>query len=360
MLIGNDTPFAAIGFGDLHRDGMEMAVVSVRARYDIAAEGRLRLADAQQIVLNDVYEGDPQRTPLLQVGDLIPFKPCADVTLLGSACAPTDRAAETWEVGLSVGSYATRLRVHGPRSWEPAFKMLKPTWKLGRATPTRSVPIDYRLAAGGRYLGDPEGRLDDRNPIGPGLLCREASQVGYPLRAPQIDSASTPIEDPFVGAEPQGFGPVPPFWAWRERHLGTRDEEWQHKRRPQMPKDFSYRFFQSAHPNLVIPSLRGDEQVRLNGLVPGGGALAFTLPGIVPIAHHVWFDGRTARARLTLDGMHLDLRGTGPWRVDLTWRGWIIRDPDYRGARLDVWSLVESSPLASSAENGLTTMEPPA
>ncbi len=48
MLIRNDTPFAALGFGDLHRDGIGMAVVAVRGRYDLSAEGALSLADTRR------------------------------------------------------------------------------------------------------------------------------------------------------------------------------------------------------------------------------------------------------------------------------------------------------------------------
>jgi type VI secretion system secreted protein VgrG len=34
---------AALGFGDLHRDGIGMAVVAVRGRYDLSAEGALSI-----------------------------------------------------------------------------------------------------------------------------------------------------------------------------------------------------------------------------------------------------------------------------------------------------------------------------
>lgn len=356
MLIRNDTPFGAIGFGDLHRDGREMAVIAVRASYDVSADGRLRLADTQEVFLNDVYEGDPQRTPLLKVGDLVPFRPYADITALGTAYPPGDRSA--WEVGIAVGFHEATLRVHGPRQWEPMLKFLKPDWKLGQGGPVAGVRLDYRLASGGCYVGDGEGRYDSRNPIGPGLLCRDISQVGHPLRAPQIDSAMAPVVDPFGQPEPQGFGPVPPFWSWRERHLGTRDEAWQRERKPQMPSDFSYLFFQAAHPNLTVPVLRGNEHVRLTGLIPGGGVLAFVLPSVALVAHHSWMDGRETTGRLTLDGLHLDLRAHNePWRVDLTWRSWIKRDHGYRGARLDIAPFAASSLLPSYTENGLVMTE---
>ncbi|MCX8256254.1 hypothetical protein RHAL1_00944 [Beijerinckiaceae bacterium RH AL1] len=358
MLLGNDTPFAAIGFGDQHRDGMLMAVTAVRGSYIISSDGALQLANAQEVAMNDIYEGDPHRTPLVRVGDLIPYKPAADVTVLGTAYAPGGRAMESWEVGVAVGAHRTRLRVHGPRRWEPTLKFLKPTWKLGSPEPVTSVPLDYRLAAGGRFVGEPDGAVDRRNPLGPGILHADWSRFGTPLRAPQIDAAQAPVDDPFDTPRPQGFGPIPPFWQWRESHLGTRDEAWARDRCPQMPVDLSYRFFQTAHPNLILPRLVGDEIVRLDGLVPGGGSLAFALPDVAIVAHHQWLDGREVDARLTLDGLHLDLRAPeGPWRADLTWRGWVTQCPAYHGASL-VWASLEATAgLPTQGEYGLALEE---
>jgi hypothetical protein len=361
MLIRNDTPFAAQGFGDLHRDGMRMAVICARGTYQFAADGMLRLANRQEIALADVYEGDPLRTPLVRTGDLIAYKPAADVTVLGTAHAPHRLPADSWEVAIAIGARRVALRVHGPRQWEPTLRRLKPTWKLGAAEPVREVALDYRLASGGRFAGDPDGGVDQRNPIGPGLLHADWTPPGKPLRAPQIDSAREPVSDPFVAPQPQGFGPVPPFWSWRERHLGTRDEAWQRERCPQMPEDLSYRFFQTAHPDLILPWLVGDERVRLEGLIPGGGVLAFALPAVALVAHHVWSDGRAVDARLTLDGLHLDLRKPeGPWTADLTWRGWVVRCPAYRGATLEAVQLAEVAGLVVSCEHGLAEPEPAA
>ncbi len=354
MLIRNDTQLAAQGFGDLHRDGMRMCVVAVRGRYEVNDRGTIRLADKQDIALADVYEGDPLRTPMVRTGDLVPYKPAADVTILGNAYAPDRQPTRHWQVSATIGRHEATLRVHGPRRWEPTLKSLRPSWKLSDPDPVTSVPLDYRLASGGRFAGDPDGMQDERNPIGSGLMHRDWSPWGKPSRAPQIDSTVASVGDPFAVPEPQGFGPVPPFWTWRERHLGTRDEVWQRERCPQMPQDLSYRFFQTAHPGLILPRLVGDETVKLLGLVPGGTALTFELPGTTIVAHHVWLDGRVSDARLTLDGLHLDLRASeGPWTADLTWRGWIERCPAYRGATIEMVPLAEAGGLLVSGEYGL-------
>lgn len=358
MLLRNDTPFAAIGFGKLHRDGMIMAVTALRASYLIAADGSLQLANEQDVAMNDIYEGDPQSTPLVRVGDLIPYKPGADVTVLGYAYAPGGVPAQSWQVGVSVGRHEARLRVHGPRRWEPALKFLRPTWKLGPAQAVARVALDYRLAAGGRWVGDWDGRYDRRNPIGPGVLRRDATRVGHPLRAPQIEGVDEPTSDPFATPIPRGFGPIPPPWAFRECHLGTRDEAWQRERCPRAPADYSYRFLQVAHPDLVLPRLLGDEIVQLKGLLPNGEGLTFSLPGLAVIAHHEWLDGREVSAQLALDGVHIDLRQPkGPWLVDLTWRGWIAECPAYHGARLSVVAFEEAVRLQQQGEFGLILAE---
>ena len=358
MLIQNDTPFAAMGFGQLHRDGHPMAVICVRATFNLMPDGALVPANSQEIVLSDVYEGDPHRTPLIRVGDLIPYKPAADVTLIGTAYAPGGRPATNWEVGLAVGTHEVRLRVHGPRQWEPTTHFLKPTWKLGASEPVTSVPLDYRYAAGGRFVGDPDGNCDPRNLLGPGILHEDWSRLGKPLRAPQIDSARVPVADPFATPQPQGFGPIPPFWSWRQKHAGTYDEAWRTAPERRLPADFDYRFYQTAHADLVLPHLAGDETVRLEGFLPDGRAMAFALPDRVPVAHHTWFDGREVMARLTLDGLHLDLRQPdGPLRADLTWRGWVAQCPAYIGAALVLAKTTDLTNLPHSGEYGLMSTE---
>ena len=182
MLLRNDTPLAAIGFDDLHRDGAVMAVVAVRASYALTEAGALRLSERQAIALSDVYAGDPHRTPLLRANDLVGYRPYADVTVLGSAHAPGGRPAASWEVSLGLGNARTDLRVHGPRLWEPDGA----SWRLGRAEPVARVPLDYRLSAGGRFVGDPEGGGSPYNPIGPGLLHRGWSPVTLPPGLPSF------------------------------------------------------------------------------------------------------------------------------------------------------------------------------
>lgn len=353
MLSRNDTPFAAMGFSQLHRDGPEMACLAVRGSFDILPGGKLSIAEHQELVFTDTYDGDPHRRSMIQATDLVPFKPATDVTLIGSAFAPNGRPAIDWVVAVTVADRTLSLRVHGPRQWRPGLKHLKPSWELGASDTIESIPLDYRLASGGRYIGDPDGDADRRNPIGSGLLHGDYTRFARAFTAPQIDSVDAQIKNPFDAPEPQGFGPISPWWIQRQQFAGTYDDEWKLNRHPRLPADFDYRFYQSAHPGLIVPGfLMGNEPVKVGGCRPDGETVAFRVPGIAIIADHSWDDGRQVRTRLNLDGIHMDFRGTTP-RVDVTWRGWITRCPAYLSAQINAIALADALAYPTSNEDGL-------
>jgi hypothetical protein len=94
--------------------------------------------------------------------------------------------------------------------------------------------------------------------------------------------------------------------CFRQQYAGTYDEAWKQHRHPQLPKDFDYRFYQTAHPKLIYPGhLRGDEMVQIVNMTPGGGRRVFFLPEIQPYAVFDWIDERQVTARLNLDGLHI-------------------------------------------------------
>ncbi|CDZ34651.1 Hypothetical protein NGAL_HAMBI1145_24410 [Neorhizobium galegae bv. officinalis] len=358
MLARNFTPFAAMGFAQLHRDGPMMACITVRATFEIRANGKLSVAERQELVLADQYAGDPLRTSMVKSSDLAPFKPATDVTLVGNAYAPNGRASPGWLVSLAVGDQVLKLRVSGPRQWLPGLKGLKPSWKLGPSEAVDCVPLDYCHASGGRFIGDPDGDAERRNPIGSGMLHGDFTRYAKAFPAPQLDSEDAPVAGPYDAPEPQGFGPISPWWIQRQRFAGTYDDDWKANRHPRLPAAFDYRFYQSAHPRLIMPGyLRGDERITANGCHRSQQSLSFRLPGIAIVADHSWDDGREARTRLRLDGVHLDLRDQVP-RVDLTWRGWITRCPAYLSADIDAVSLFEAEALPGSDETGLVEANP--
>ncbi len=163
---------------------------------------------------------------------------------------------------------------------------------------------------------------------------------------PAVDRPDAKYDDPFATHAPAGFGPIPPFWRLRQHYAGTYDEAWQAERHPRLPEDFDYRFYQCAHPDLVLPGyLAGDEAVQFARLTPGGAKRHFFLPRVQPVARYVWSDERQVTQRLNLDGLHLDLRAE-PLSVSLTWRGWLPICPSF--LRIDVRLENPGDPALSS------------
>lgn len=77
---------------------------------------------------------------------------------------------------------------------------------------------------------------------------------------------------------------------------------------------------QHAAAQLVVPHLRGDELLELDGLSPGGGRRTLTLPGLEPL---VIAEGRRGRHRVILSCDTLVLDDAG---LTLTWRGEVPED----------------------------------
>ena len=325
MLHDNSTPLAAIGFEQLKPDGSPMAVIAARGSFEIV-EGVIRYTPTQELVFADVFEGDPQRTPLVRVGDLIPFKPAADVTVLGVIQSP--QAVAVLRAGLRVTGRGAVLEKHllatGPRNWAHDGQ-----WRLGASPMVDHVPLDWRLATGGRVIGDPDGTVDPRNPIGAGVIHRDYTSEKLTLPAAQIFSETAPFDaTPTQPPPPEGMGPIAPWAASRSAQAGTYDQVWQDHHHPLLPLDFDYRFYQSAPEDLQVPGyLHPGDRVQAYGLLPDGALLDFHLPDLAPYATFSFNDGREVQAQLHLDGLHLDLRDG--IRFGLTWRAWAPICPSF-------------------------------
>lgn len=324
MLHDNNTPLAAIGFEQWKPDGMAMAVIAARGSFEIT-DGIIRYAGEQKLVLADQYEGDPHRTPLLRPGDLVPFRPRADITLLGNIHARDP--ATTLRAGLRVIRGAdtlaeSHLYATGPRHWYHDG-----TWKLSAPQAVAEVPLDWRHASGGRIVGHPEGDADPANPIGAGVIHPDFTSAKVTLAAPQILGQPDP-PSPFNPAPPTGFGPISPWWQPRSRYAGTYDRIWEEERHPLLPADFDYSFYQIAPQPLQVEGyLFPGDRVQAYGVLPDEAPLDLQLPDLMPFAKFSFTDGREVLARLHLDGLHIDLRHGQ--KFDLTWRSWIPICPSF-------------------------------
>lgn len=330
MLHDNNTPLAALGFEQWHPNGANMAVIVARARIRIEPDGAQFFEPETEPVLADEFVGDPHKTAMLRCNDLIPFKPFADITIQADLHAA--QPAQFITGAARIGETMQTIRGCGARHWFYDKK-----WQLSEPEPITNIPVSYDLASGGRIIGDPDGDVDPRNPIGAGVIHQDYTPKTIELRAPQIDSETASITaDPLNVPDPQGFGPIPPWWKARQQFVGTYDDAWLEKVHPRLPQDFDYRHYQVAHPNLVAPHyLSPGMTLQTVGLRPGGGIFDIQLPDVMPYATFSFTDGRQVQTRLHLDGLHLDLRSETPV-YDLTWRSWIETCPALHRVDLDM------------------------
>jgi hypothetical protein len=113
------------------------------------------------------------------------------------------------------------------------------------------------------------------------------------------------------------MGPLARSWEPRLGLAGTFDDAWRASRWPDLPLDFDFAHYNSAHPDLIaeVP-LRGDEEIALEGVHPEGD-LKLSLPAYRMALLFRLKDGALAPAPLFLDTLLVDVpKG----RVHLTWR----------------------------------------
>lgn len=337
MGFDNRTGFSAELFRQFNLDGRLNGVVAVRGAFDLVPDGVMK-ASAEQAPFQwaDEYDGEPHTAQLIAPSDFVPYKPGTDVTFLGSSHAPKGPAA-TWVCGIRVQGHRERLlRVHGPRRWEPQMRPARPSlmgpsaepqfegWRLSEAEPADSVEISWRNAFGGtrplRPGQAPPAEAHPFNGLGPGLIDAHRSPRDQPLPAPRIEAFDDPILDWRQDHEPQGLAPVPPWWRFRQRHVGTIDDKWVRERHPVLPADFDYHFYQTAHPAMVFePWLAGDELIELANLHPSHPMLRTRLPRLSLTVRLRRPGLPPSEGPLALDGVHFDLRD-GASKAFLTWR----------------------------------------
>lgn len=327
MELVNTTAFAAERLVLQDRAGRDVLVALAKCTYAVTARG-LEIADQQlPVQLGDTFHGEPGASSTALESDAVPWKPGTDIVALGHAWAPRGQAREL-DVELAVGPVRRALRVFGERRWSEAAGAVTITPPL----PFERVPLVYERAFGGADQRAPDPRdheVEPRNPVGVGLVAKRSrgSLDGAPL--PNLEDPAALLREPGDRPEPAGFGFIGRGWQPRAALAGTYDAAWSAERAPLLPDDFDERFHNGAHPRLVSRGhLRGDEEVRLVNLGPGGVA-RFQLPGQAPRIT-VTVGEVSEPLALAFDTLILDVDAR---RATLVWRG---RRPLLQGELLRV------------------------
>jgi hypothetical protein len=245
MPLSNATPFQVEGdVPQLDHDGEEVLVVVIKATFERLDNGRLEPADEQTPVrLVDVPNGDADHASILLPSDTMPYKPSADVIVVGSAIPP--RPMEAWDIGVIARDTVHPLRVHGPRTFGSRFGVMT----IGPAAKFEQVPVVYEKAYGG--ISEDLSEAEPRNMSGVGVAKHPRELDGKP--APQIEHPARPHLTSRDRHQPMGFGPLPMHWSPRREYYGDLlDPAYRTTRMPNAPRDFDMRFYLQAHPTLCL------------------------------------------------------------------------------------------------------------
>jgi hypothetical protein len=255
-------------------DGKTFLTVVVKGTFAIPDRGVALLAQEQlPVEYGDIpHNGQDGGSTRLEA-DVAPFKPRADIVLVGHAYAPPGKLVAAIDVSLRVGRLQKVLRVFGNRTWKCASLSGD---HLTDPEPFDKMPIVYERAFGGIDLNG--GGYLPSNLAGCGYFAKISKKSVHNAPLPNIEDPTDLIRSPKDRPRPMGYG----FWgrAWEPRlgYLGTYDEEYRKRYYPNLPPDFKYDYYNGAHPDLQVKGyLRGDEPVELINLSPHG-TLNFQLP----------------------------------------------------------------------------------
>jgi hypothetical protein len=277
MQIENKTPFPAdiVLWEDLQ--GQAKLTVILKATFEIKKGKAVQRAEQLPIFTTDQHYRDDPLAPIRFETDRVPYKPLADVVLVGQAHAPLKRPVTQLDASLRVGNLYKAIRVFGDRKWTA---MLPDTSTISPPKPFVTMELTYERAYGGI---DPASALHyPQNPPGAGFVGKNLRESieGKPL--PNVEDPQHLIRSWKDRPKPAGFGFYGRGWMPRLQYAGTYDEKYQKERAPALPADFSYALFNGAHPDMQVKGyLHGDEAVELVNLSSESG-LKFTLPGICP------------------------------------------------------------------------------
>jgi len=291
------------------QQGPPVMTVVCKATYDLTP-GVAPLSEAQDDVnRRDLHRENNPKLGLHSASDLVPYKPRADVTLVGKAFAPPRELAQSVVARLQVGSVDKRVEVHAER-------FLTRDRQVQADKFFSKMPIGYERAAGGPLTANPVGLSLDSKPDSMGRIALPNLQMpgetvtGQPL---------TPI----------GFGPIPASWPMR-RALGGEDalelsgDDWLSR---EVSSEYDWDYFNVAPRDQQLVEIRPDERIHLEYLHPEEVHLDTHLPGYRPC---VYVEGAGGAQRVAMKGDTLWI-DTNRLVQTLTWRGhFAVADPDAR------------------------------
>ncbi len=269
---------AACGLLPFQMEGHHRVAVIVRATFLMVPGRAAILTRPKPLVVADVFAGKEPAA----ASDVVPYRPFADVVLVGLARTPMDKPAPWLGVRLLVGRgeqalLDKRLFVRGP---------VNPAKNPAEPAPFASVPLSHVHA----------------NPTPENPAAVESAGFGTG------GSGWPRLLDVWRRPAAFGMGPIPANWPSRVRLLGnepvpklelsspnqgsehtssfapTQSAQLVTGTLSNLPRSFPWAYFQAAPEDQRIPYLQGDEWIRLEGMHSQIPRVDTYLPGAYAVA----------------------------------------------------------------------------
>lgn len=302
----NPTPYISETYPAQDKDGKPLAVTVIKATFGFSAKGEVGVAGKQVgLWMGDEYVGAAGVSSVRYGSDLSPEKTGTDIVLNGHAYAPMNRPVPRLQAGLKVGRVSKAVTVTGDRFWQVSMGMVSAT----KPVPFVKMPLSYERAFGGEdrfHDSEKKWQVCKENPVGTGFRVRRKKEAIDGLKLPNIEHPKALMRKWNDQPPPTGFGFVAPFWEPRASLCGTYSKAWENERRPLLPMDFDPKFYNAAHPDLIVqPFLSGNETVHLSHVHPDEEKITFKLPGIQPMCSYI-FEHQTFRRKPVLDTLVIE------------------------------------------------------
>jgi hypothetical protein len=346
----NVTPFQALAIEHRFYNGHPYDCLFVKGTFRLARDGRLLpLIEQPAFVVNNMHEGDDERTALAYPSDIIPFKPGTDVIVTGMAKPAGGKPASRWRAGVLVyrdGQAEPLLQktvqITGPRHWKHGRLA---GWQLSEVEPASAVRLSYALAYGGASAAgwDKERDIHWPNPFGRGYFGRDTPDTALTYPAPQILAPDVAAPEWLKPQASVGLSPVAGLQQARLQFAGTYDRRWEQEVKPNIPLDMKLDFWNAAPQDQVAhPYLGGGEKIRTLGLFASeDGRCDFRLPRYQVFAVPLRGERKFERLDMNLDTVLIDLDKR---HVMLRWATLVDQDQAY-----DEYELVAYEPRKAAA-----------
>lgn len=272
----------------------------------------LPIEEEPDLVAGDIFYNEDDNRSLYYPSDFVPFKPRADVLVVGKCHAPKGTKVPARTVSFKVGSKTKTINVFGNRFWKKGLLGSPAT----DPEPFTEIDLCYENSFGGHGY--------KKNPVGKGIrkIETEDGKEVYPL--PNIVSPDDQVVSSRSRPESAGFGALNQTWEQRTALVGTYGKDYVKKRWPCFPEDFDWGFFNSASKDQQVDGyLRGDETLTFKNLHAEHPVYRSALPGLKALCFveeisHDNQPGNLRKVPLNLDTLWVDMEME---KLVLVWRG---------------------------------------